>query len=129
MGKISIRITLAAVVLAGIGGYAFFESRNLLNGPIVTIVSPSDGAVSRTPVTDITGVTKNIVRIEMNDRVISVRPDGSFKEKFVLSNGSNQVKVYAEDRFGRKTESFVEILYTKPSEPLVRQHATISEYQ
>jgi hypothetical protein len=128
VGNITIRITIAAVILAGIGGYAFYESRNLINGPVVTIETPSNGQVSRTAVTDISGLTKNTVRISMNDREISVDPTGRFEEKFVLSNGNNRVKISAEDRFGRKTESFVEILYTKPGEPFV-QRDTSQPYQ
>ncbi len=120
---------LATLILIGIGGYAFFESRNLISGPIITIESPRDGAVSNTPITNVTGVAKNIVKISMNDREISIDPNGVFNRQLVLSSGSNIVKLTGEDKFGRRSVSFVEILYTEPSEPLVQRNTTISDYQ
>lgn len=128
MGKITIRGTVVVFMLAIIGGYAFYESRNLLSGPIVKIESPRSGATSNSPVTEIQGNAKNIVKISMNDREISVNEHGEFNEKFVLSNGSNKIKVSAEDRFGRKNESFVEILYPGPGKPIVKSE-TVSDYQ
>lgn len=128
MDRITIRILLATLVLVGIGGYAFFEFGKLRHGPIVTIENPLNGAVTSSPVVDIKGVAKNIVKITMNDREISILPNGDFDQKFVLSPGSNKVKLSGVDRFGRTSESFVEILYTGPSQPLVQRNA-ISDYQ
>ena len=123
-----IRIMLATLILIGIGGFAFFESGKLRHGPIITIESPRDGAVSNTPITNITGVAKNIVKISMNDREISIDTNGVFNRQLVLSKGSNIVKLTGEDKFGRRSESFVEILYTEPR-PLVQRNTAISEYQ
>ncbi|MEK7390707.1 MAG: hypothetical protein AAB635_01045 [Patescibacteria group bacterium] len=119
MDRMIVRITIAVVLLAGIGGYALYESRNLLRGPIIIIETPVNGATSNTSVTDIKGVAKNIVRISLNDRNISVDESGMFQEKFALFGGRNIIKVSAEDRFGRQTESLVEILYVEPEKPLV----------
>ena len=119
---------MAAMVLIGISGYAFFESRNLLDGPIITIEKPLNGSVSNSTVTDIKGTAKNIVRISMNDRDISINEFGIFNEKFVLSVGSNLVKIEAEDRFGRHTAEFVQVLYNEPGPPLVRNTGTV-DYQ
>lgn len=113
------RIIIALLILVGIGGYAFYESRNLLRGPVITIDQPVTGATLNSPVTDIKGRVQNMVHISMNDRPISVDEAGNFQEKYVLSNGNNVVKVTAEDRFGRKKDALIEIIYNEPSESLV----------
>lgn len=118
MNRMIIRVTMAAVLLAGIVGYALYESKNLLRGPIIMIEKPIDGATSNASVIDIKGRAENIVRISLNDRNISVDESGVFQEKYALFNGRNIIKVSAEDRFGRHSESFVEILYAEPEKPL-----------
>lgn len=129
MDRVKIRIILVTLILVGIGGFAFFESGKLRHGPIITIESPRDGAVSNTPIAHVSGVAKNIVKISMNDREISIDPNGVFNRQLVLSKGSNIVKLTGEDRFGRRSESFVEILYSEPNEPLVQRNTLISDYQ
>jgi len=119
------RIIIALLILVGIGGYAFYESRNLLRGPVITIDQPVTGATFNSPITDIKGRVQNMVQISMNDRKISVDESGNFQEKYVLSNGNNVVKVTAEDRFGRKKDVLVEIIYNEPSESLVLRSQNI----
>lgn len=113
------RIIIATLILVGIGGYAFYESTDLRRGPVITIDQPVTGATFNSPVTDIKGRVENMVHISMNDRAISVDEAGNFQEKYVLSNGNNVVKVSAKDRFGRKKDVLVEIIYNEPSESLV----------
>lgn len=118
MNRMTVRVAITVVLLAGIVGYALYESENLLRGPIITIEKPIDGTTSDTSVIDIKGQTKNIVRISLNDRNISVDESGAFQEKYALFSGRNIIKVSAEDRFGRRSESFVEILYAESEKPL-----------
>jgi len=113
------RIVIVCLVLVGIGSYSVFEFRYIIGGPKINIETPTNGEISKTSVADIKGHAANISRINMNGRDISVNEEGQFQEKFVLANGSNVVKISAEDRFGRKNEKLVEIFYTEPGEPLV----------
>lgn len=112
-----VRVAIITLLVAGIGGYALYESRNLLRGPVIVIDEPLDGRTSYASVTDIKGRAQNIVRIRMNDQDISVNESGAFQEKFALSNGDNTVKISAEDRFGRTAEVFIQILYAEPDGP------------
>ncbi len=111
LSKLSVRITIAIVILLGIGGYTFYEFRNLLLGPVIVVETPASGSETNTPVTDIKGHAKNITRISMNDRDITVDAQGDFEEKFVLSQGNNIIKLAGVDRFGRHKDVFVEVLY------------------
>ncbi len=109
--KINIRISITLFVLLGITAYTGYEFRNLILGPVIIIETPKNGTEVKTPVTNIRGHAKNIARISMNDRDISVDAQGEFEEKFVLSEGSNIIKLAGQDRFGRKKDVFVEVLY------------------
>lgn len=123
-GRILIRFLAIIIAITGISGYAFYESRNLLRGPILTISTPQSGAVSNSPVTSITGQVENSVSIKMNDRDITTDPTGRFQEKFVLSEGTNVVKVAAVDRFGRTAEKYVQILYNEPGQSLTQRDSS-----
>jgi len=119
--KINIRIAIAIFVLIGISGYTFYEFRNLLRGPVITIESPTNGSVFRSPVTEVKGTAQNMMHISMNDRDISVDENGVFLEKFALSKGSNIIKVSARDKFGRNQDVFLEVLYNGASETLTQR--------
>lgn len=109
--KINIRISVAIIILLGITAYTGYEFRNLALGPVIIIEAPENGAEVKTPVTNIRGRVKNITHISMNDRDISVDAQGEFEEKFVLSQGSNIIKLAGQDRFGRQKDVFIEVLY------------------
>lgn len=113
--KINIRISVTLLILLGICTYTGYEFRNLVRGPIIVIEAPENGTEVETPVTHIKGRVKNIARISMNDRDISVDAQGEFEEKFVLSQGSNVIKLAGQDRFGRKKSVYVEVLYNGES--------------
>ncbi len=116
--RINIRIWVAVVILLGITGYTGYEFRNLFLGPVIVIETPESGSMVDTPVTNITGHVKNISKISMNDRDISVDAQGEFQEKFVLSQGNNIIKLTGVDRFGRQSEVFVEVLYNGEPNPV-----------
>lgn len=111
LSKINIRISVAIIILLGITAYTGYEFRNLALGPVIIIEAPENGTEVKTPVTNIRGRAKNITRISMNDRDISVDAQGEFEEKFVLSQGSNVIKLAGQDRFGRQKDVFIEVLY------------------
>jgi hypothetical protein len=111
LSKINIRISVAIIILLGITAYTGYEFRNLALGPVIIIEAPENGTEVKTPVTNIRGRAKNITRISMNDRDISVDAQGEFEEKFVLSQGSNVIKHAGQDRFGRQKDVFIEVLY------------------
>lgn len=119
--RILVRIIVAVVILAGIGGYSFFEFRNLIRGPMVVIDEPNTHTVINDPVTNIRGHAKNISEITLNDRDITVDEKGEFNEKIVLANGLNTIKVMAKDKFGRQTFVFVEVMHRTAQKLVVQR--------
>ena len=97
-----IKITLIILFTIAVGGYAVFQSIDLVRGPILTITSPTDGSLFTEPLITITGTTKNISFIYLNDNQIFVDSDGVFKQKLLLNIGYNIITLRVTDRFNRE---------------------------
>jgi hypothetical protein len=83
--------------------YGVFNARNLLLGPSIDIWTPTAEAKTNEAMIVIKGQAKNIASISLNERPISVDPDGIFQERLLLSPGFNTIEVKAMDRFKQET--------------------------
>lgn len=104
----TITIVLFLVVLFG---YGIFEIWNYATGPKITVASPPNGSAVSESLITIDGQGKNTKEITLDDRPIVVDEQGNFSEKILLSYGYNVLKLKAEDRFGKKTEQELQIVY------------------
>jgi hypothetical protein len=107
--KFFLKIALISVSLMIIGGYSYFEARNLIIGPVISFISPQDGTSTTNPLTEIKGQVKNISFISLNDKQIFTDKNGLFDEKLLLSPGYNIIKLSVKDRFGRQKEKFLQL--------------------
>lgn len=92
-------------------GYAFYKSKDLIGGPTITINEPKNGSSVSEQLVKVAGVAKNINKIFLDDRPIYIDESGSFNERLLLSKGYNIVKISAWDKFGKKTEKTLELVY------------------
>ena len=99
------------VFVTAIFGYAFFQARNIVLGPVVEITNPMNGASVESSLVEITGKVKNISHINMNDNQIFTDDKGVFNEKLILSYGYNIITINARDRFGRVVKKKLELIY------------------
>lgn len=99
---------------SGIGVYAYLQSREFLRGPQVNIISPKNGETLESALLTIEGAAHNVTSISLNDGAIFVDSDGNFREKLLLLPGYNILTIKASDRFGKKTEKTLELVYTAP---------------
>ncbi|MSR78610.1 MAG: hypothetical protein EXS59_00485 [Candidatus Taylorbacteria bacterium] len=114
--KLILGLTIATLIALAIGIYAYIQSRQYFHGPQVTITSPINGLlVTENPVT-IEGIAENIAFITLNDGAIFVDKKGVFSEKLLLLPGYNILTIKAEDRFGKKTQKTLELVYKKQGE-------------
>ena len=90
--------------------YGYFEARNFILGPSLTINSPQNGQTTDDSLVEITGQAKRIARIYLNDRQIFTRADGTFAESLILSVGYNIIEVKALDQVGRQVKKIIEIV-------------------
>lgn len=103
----------AITVFLVVGIYAAFRSIDLIEGPSITITSPANGSTiaSSYPMVRIEGKAKHIAFITLNDRQIFVDEAGNLAQEILLQNGYNIVSIKATDRFNRKVEKRLELIY------------------
>lgn len=118
--RITVRSVIVTLALCVIAGYTLYESRNLINGPTISIEQPSNGYSTIESIIEVKGQVKNISFISINDRKITVDESGWFKEKILLSVGYNVVKITVNDKFGRAKETLVEVI-RKQNEGLAKK--------
>jgi hypothetical protein len=102
---------IISIFLLLIIGYASYEVQKVLFGPKIIVLSPMDGSLVSSSATEISGTTKNINELSLNDRKIFTDEEGNFKEEMLLSYGYNIFVLKASDKFGRNTEEKIELIY------------------
>ena len=106
-----LKITAIFIVLICLFGYTTYEIQKIVFGPKIEVLSPKNGSLISNPLTEISGVAKNIKNISLNDRKIFIDEQGNFNEKLLLSYGYNAFTIKASDKFGRNTEKIIELIY------------------
>lgn len=114
-GKTIIRNTFIVLIICAIGGYAGFQSKKIISGPQITIQSPATTSADASAV-DVTGIVKNVSVVTLNDRQIPIDEAGQFKEKVLLYDGNNHIKLEATDRFGAHVTKELQVVYTSKSD-------------
>ncbi len=106
-----IKIIVISIILLFVLAYTAYEIQKVVFGPRIEILSPTNGSLISTSLTEISGIAKNINTISLNDRKIFIDEQGNFKEKILLSYGYNVIAIKASDKFGRNTEKIIELIY------------------
>ncbi|MBU4480470.1 hypothetical protein KKG48_03465 [Patescibacteria group bacterium] len=110
-----IGIIIVAVIIIG---YAYFQTINLLSGPIIQIDSPISGATINQSLVKIQGNIKNATYITMNGRKIFVDENGELEEKFLLSEGYNVIEIEVVDKFEKTKKEVLELIYKPGAEKI-----------
>jgi hypothetical protein len=105
-----IRISAISIFGIIIVGYSLFQAQKLISGPIIDIYTPQNGATYNQTLIEIDGRAQNISYINLDDRKIFIDKDGYFKEKVLLSQGLNVIKLDARDKFDATTEKKLEVI-------------------
>ncbi len=97
-------------------GYAFFNSRFLLQGPEIVLANIDKSASSNIIRTDsknllLQGNIQHSSYITINNRPIMVDEAGNFNEKLLLSNGVSVIDIYARDKFGKEAREKIDVVY------------------
>lgn len=121
--QIALRLITGIVAFAAIGGYALYQARNLITGPVISITEPYNGGAQKDSLVEIKGQARNISAISLNDRPIYIDESGYFVEKLLLEEGYNIMKLKAQDKFGRSTEKTLELVL----EPSTNESLTINQ--
>lgn len=100
---------VSAVIL--VLGYAIFVSRDFLGGPKIIINEPENGATLTSQTVIIRGNVMRSRDISLNGKPIFIDDSGNFKETTLLFPGYNTILIEAVDKFDRKEEYRLELVY------------------
>jgi len=106
-----IKIGLISLSVLIVVGYTSYEIQKIIFGPRINIINPKNGMSVSESLTKISGSTQNVNDISMDDRKIFVDEKGNFNEQILLSYGYNLITIKASDKFERKVEKTLEIIY------------------
>lgn len=102
-----ISATIALVVIL----YTISRFYTFLAGPSIHISSPQNGDTVSERLLNISASTTLISFITLNDRQIFIDQKGDLFEQLLLQDGYNIISIKATDRFGRKVEKRLEVVY------------------
>lgn len=94
-----------------IGWYAVGRAHNLVHGAEIALNSLTDGQVVNEPLLTLSGTAKNAKSFSINDREVFVSEAYNFAEKILLLPGYNVITLKGEDKFGKKTEEQMRVVY------------------
>src|SRR3989338_6768866 len=90
--------------------YAFFRSHDLIFGVKIKNVNLTDGATINESIIKVTGNARNVIKLTLNGREISINQQGDFEETIALLAGYNIINIKAEDKFGYMDEKNYQII-------------------
>lgn len=104
--------------------YAYIQSRAIIEGPEITLESPT-AQFSTTTLINVRGTVKNAKATTLQGRPIFIDTTGRFSEKLLLSEGYNIIVLTAADTQGRIKRKAIEMVYKNPS-PIATLSSTSS---
>ena len=117
--KNTIKILLAIFVGVIVVGYSLFSARHIIKGPTIVVETPQNGELAKDNFVEIKGKSENINYISLNDRQIYIDDVGNFKEKLILFEGENTLKLYGKDKFGREITKYIQVVAPEDEVPVL----------
>jgi len=90
-----------------------WEKRAEINGPLLSVRSPKDGAEVPVGTTEVTGRTEPGAGVLVNGNKALVTEIGWFRAKVSISPGDNAIEVVATDRFTFETSARIKVVGTE----------------
>src|SRR3989344_5145546 len=109
--KLIVTAGMVILIIAGLGVYAYLQSRDFLQGPKITIETPSNGAVSTTSLIAVIGKAENAAFLTLNGRQIFTDERGRFRESLLLQEGYTIMTLEGKDRFGHTATQQLTLVY------------------
>ena len=117
--KIALKASLSIFIAVIIIGYSLFSARHIIKGPTIVIETPENGELTKNNFVEIKGKSENINYITLNDRQIYIDDEGNFKEKLILYEGENTLKLYGKDKFGREVTKYLQVVAPEEEPPVL----------
>ncbi|OGZ06462.1 MAG: hypothetical protein A2845_06100 [Candidatus Lloydbacteria bacterium RIFCSPHIGHO2_01_FULL_49_22] len=95
--------------------YAYYQSRSIIAGPLISLSEPENNMTSTTSLIMVRGVATRAKEITLQGRQIFIDLDGRFAEQLLLSPGYNIIELTARDTQGRQMIKDLELVYQAPA--------------
>jgi hypothetical protein len=125
--KIAIKVFCSIFIGVIIVGYSLFSARHIIKGPSIVVITPQNGELTKDNFVEIKGKSENLNYISLNDRQIFIDDEGNFKEKLILYEGENTLKLYGKDKFGRETTKYLQVVAPNDEVPVLTLKDTQKE--
>ncbi len=99
-------VIMATVFVLVIVGYVAWQFSKLSAPPIINLSNQQRSDVTTSYVI-VSGEVDSGSDVFINDSPILTTPEGSFSDKVLLSNGINQIKVSARNKFGKESSKTI----------------------
>jgi len=89
--------------------FFLFHLFSLLGSPPLSIQFPKDGLLTTESTIELKGKTEADNAVYIDGEIVTVDPDGNFKQTILLSGGENKIKVEAISRRNKKTVKIITV--------------------
>jgi hypothetical protein len=103
----TVTFIIVGCAIAVLLGYGLFEGRKLIEGPQISIKSPSNGGATSSSAVIVSGTAENISFLTINDAPAYTDESGRFSVTLSPPPGYTVFTVRGVDRFGRRTSKQV----------------------
>ena len=99
-------VALAGLFLIIMVGYVGFQLSKLSTPPAINLSNQEKSTVTTSYVI-VSGEVDSGSDVFINDSPILTSPDGSFSDKVLLADGTNQIKITARNKFGKEASKTI----------------------
>jgi len=112
----SVRVFALTLFLLVMGGYGLYQTKDLIFGTTLNILSPINGATVADNHLRIVGSAPRASAIYIDGDKVLPDQKGSFVWEYILATGLNVFYIETKDRFGRKQWRELSVVYQEPSD-------------
>lgn len=109
--RLLVKPILIVLVICLVIGYSILKVKDIAIGPEITLISPTDGASTKSDLINIKGKAERISQIYINGRKIFTDETGNFNEQYLLASGYNLLEITAKDQFGRQVVKKMQLVF------------------
>lgn len=106
----TIKITMIAIMVLFIGGYAISRSLNYVRGPSIEILEPTENSATTSKMIFLRGKADRSNNVILNGNSIEIDEQGNFGQYIIIFPGLNILTIEARDQFERKTQTILHIV-------------------
>jgi hypothetical protein len=115
--KSVIQKILAGITILGVLVFVGFKIYPVVHGPEIFVSTLINGGSVTEPLVRISGIAAFTQDLIVNGKDLSLSPNGSFDEKFLLNPGYNVIHIDGTDRFGKITHKTYTLVLLDKTQP------------